>query len=207
MKKTPIRRKPFSAKKSSLKKTALKTKTSLNPAGKKPLNKKPLKNNGSKPKKNSFKPKLPKKNVKRKPIRRESNTALARELKGCDLAFSRWLRLSCADKEGMVGCYTCDYRGYWKNGGIEAGHFKSRTHKNTRWLRLNVAPQCQMCNGHRSGNLKVFADNLTRDFGEGVVEHLNRESKKSVQLTVLKVRKLREYFEERLLKLRQKLHL
>lgn len=191
----PLKRKPFSAKKTGLKKTPLKS------AGKKPLNKKPLN------KKNSFKPKPPKKNVKRKPIRKASNTALAREIKACDLAFSRWLRLSSSDKDGMVSCYTCDYRGYWKSGGIELGHFKGRGAYSTRWLRLNVAPQCQMCNGHRRGNLEVYAKNLTRDHGEGVVQHLNRESKKNAKLTLDKVRKLREYFEGELKKLKQKLNL
>lgn len=183
----------------------------LKSAGKKAINKTPLKNKGNHLKKSGLKKseanKSRKRNLKRKQIRRESNSPLAREIKLCDKFFSQYVRLSNADKYGVVKCFTCESVDYWQRASIEDGHFKGRGAMNTRWMKKNNEPQCKFCNDWLGGNLEVFAERLVLKHGKGILEYLDRESKIPVQLSVEKVKKLRTYFEGEVLKLKQKLNL
>lgn len=199
MKKTPLRKnqKP-------LKKTPLKSR-------KKIISKKPLKNRGYKLKQNKQEKSVAnqkrKRNIKKRSLRQNSTTPLSKEIVACDAAFSKYIRLLNADKDGMVKCFTCDNKAFWRQSGIQNGHYKSRSHMNTRWLKLNCEPQDVACNSFLGGNLKVFAERLVDKHGKGILEYLEKESKKNVKLTVEKVRKLRTYFEGEVLRLRQKLNL
>jgi predicted nucleic-acid-binding Zn-ribbon protein len=198
MKKTPLKRR----KGPGLKKSADVPKKSG-------FKKKPLKNKSIELKKEASKKKhlvqKKKRNLRRKQIRKTSSNPLSREIKLCDLAFSQMIRLSNADQNGIVKCYTCSYRGFWKKDSVECGHFRGRTHMNTRWLRLNVACQCTRCNQLKSGNLEVYEKNLIRDHGPGIISYLDRESKKVTKLTVERVKNLKEYFESEVIKLKNKL--
>lgn len=200
MKKSPLKRKPFKAKR-----------TPLKSGGKKAINKTPLKNQRTKLKQNgiqknkSNKPR--KRNLKRKQIRKDSANPLSREIKLCDNVFSKYVRLLNSDSRGIVKCFTCEYKANWQRAGIQCSHFKSRGHYSTRWLKLNCEPGCVQCNEFLSGNLKVFAERLVAKHGPGILEYLDQESKKTVKLTVEKVKQLRLYFEEQVVKLKQKLNL
>lgn len=200
MKKTPLNRG-----KGSLKKSPLKRKV----GGKNLVNKTPLKNQKSKLKQTGLKKsvanKSRKRNLKRKQIRKNSTNPLSREIKLCDAAFSRFIRLSNSDSKGNVKCYTCDFVGYWKQNSIQNGHFISRNSMMCRWLKLNNHPQCEKCNMLLSGNLKVYAENLKKEYGPGIIEYLEKEGKKISKLSVEKVRQLREYFEAQVILLKAKL--
>lgn len=197
MKKTPLRKnqKP-------LKKTPLKSR-------KKIISKKPLKNRGYKLKQNKQEKSVAnqkrKRNIKKRSLRQNSTTPLSKEIVACDAAFSKWVRLSSADEKGMVKCYTCNYRGYYKQDSIECGHFRGRANMSTRWMRLNVACQCTRCNQLKSGNLAVYEKNLIRDYGPDIITYLDRESKRITKLSIEKVRTLRNYFESECVKLKSKL--
>jgi len=181
---------------------------------KSPLKKKtPLKNRGTKIKKNS---KLKRsaitkrkrniaKNVSRKKSRKSS--PLWVEIVKCDLAFSQYIRLTYANEKGIVKCYTCEMKAFWKQSGIECGHFKGRTNMNTRWLKSNCKPQCTQCNQYLQGNLKIFEKNLIAEYGEDIIPFLNKEASKKEQLIVSKVKNLRNYFESEVVKLKQRLEI
>jgi hypothetical protein len=72
-------------------------------------------------------------------------------VKKLDILFSQFVRVSNADKNGYCTCVTCGKKGHWKDGSIQAGHFMSRKHYNTRWDIRNVKPQCIACNLFKSG--------------------------------------------------------
>ena len=72
-------------------------------------------------------------------------------VKKLDILFSQFVRVSNADKNGYCTCVTCGKKGHWKDGSIQAGHFMSRKHYNTRWDIRNVKPQCVGCNMFKSG--------------------------------------------------------
>lgn len=200
MKKTPLHKRGRFLKKSPLKQ---------NSAGKKEVNKTPIKKQKSKLKQTALKKadnnKGRKRNIRKKQIRKESTSSLSKEIKACDLAFSRFIRLSNADNKGNVKCYTCDFVGFWKQNSIQNGHFIGRSNFSTRWLRLNNHPQCEKCNMLLNGNLKVYAENLEKEYGSGIVEYLQKEGKKNVKVTLEKVRDLRNYFESQVVILKSKL--
>lgn len=91
-----------------------------------------------------------------------------------DILFSRWLRLSNADKEGNVTCYTCDNKLHWKQA--QCGHYISRSCIYLRHDVRNCRIQDEACNVHKRGNLLVFANRLERE-KPGITEILYEESK------------------------------
>ena len=123
--------------------------------------------------------------IKRIPMRRK--TRLRRHLKpirakkgkvtvkALDKLFSLFVRLSGADKEGLVRCYTCPYVAHWKK--IHAGHYISRWYKRTRWDENNVRPQCFSCNIWRKGNAVVFRHNLVDELGRELVEQMEKTAR------------------------------
>lgn len=70
-------------------------------------------------------------------------------IKKLDVVFSKYVRLSNADKNGFCTCVTCNRKYHWKE--IQAGHFMSRKHYATRWNEDNVKPQCVGCNMYKQG--------------------------------------------------------
>lgn len=145
-------------------------------------------------------------NIKRNKTRKKSSSSpLSREIKLCDLAFSKYIRLLDCPPNGIVKCFTCEYQAYYQKAGIQCGHFISRGSKTTRWMRLNCEKQCIQCNEHLSGNLKVFEQRLIEKHGKGIIEYLKAESNKISKLTTEKVKNLRIHFESEVAKLKSTL--
>jgi hypothetical protein len=145
--------------------------------------------------------------AKKRHVGKKSKSPLRKEISLCDMVFSQYIRLSNADTKGIVKCFTCRFKAFWKQSGIECGHFKSRTHMGTRWYKKNNEPQCISCNQYRAGNLKIFERNLIKKYGEGIIEHLEQESIKKVKLTISKIRNLRNHFESEVVRLKKELGL
>lgn len=91
-----------------------------------------------------------------------------------DIIFSRYIRLKDANEHGIVGCYTCDGKGHWKN--MENGHFIPRAHMYLRFSEENCKPQCPHCNGAKRGNLVAYAAHLEND-RPGSVEILQEQAR------------------------------
>lgn len=91
-------------------------------------------------------------------------------VKALDAIFSQWVRLSHADENGMVECYTC--RRYFHYKKLHAGHYISRFYKETRWSPVNVQPQCPMCNLWKRGDPVTFRERLVQEYGATKVEEL-----------------------------------
>lgn len=96
--------------------------------------------------------------------------SIARLTKDLDAVFSRFIRLSRADKSGIVACYTCPFKTEYKK--IHAGHYISRFYKATRWDERNVRPQCYMCNIWKKGNPVIFRSNLVKEYGEKALQEM-----------------------------------
>lgn len=119
--------------------------------------------------------------LKRKPITRKPRTSkrskgkikpkgISKLMKELDAVFSRFIRLSAADKDGIVSCYTCGHRNHWKK--MQNGHYVSRFYKATRWDESNCRIQCSMCNMWKRGDLITFRINLVNELGESHVRFL-----------------------------------
>lgn len=98
-------------------------------------------------------------------------------VKKLDTVFSKYIRISNADKGGYCTCVTCNIVKHWKE--IQAGHFMSRKHYSTRWCEKNVKPQCIGCNMFKQGEQYKYSLFLGKD----VAEVLYLKSKETVKFT------------------------
>lgn len=118
--------------------------------------------------------------------------------KKLDTIFSKYVRLSHADKNGFVNCYTCGVKKYWEKDGMQAGHFMSRKHTSTRFDEKNVMPQCYSCNCHFYGRQFEFSKNLDKEFGEGTSDALLQKSRQTQKNTVPDLQDLIELYTNKL---------
>jgi hypothetical protein len=109
-----------------------------------------------------------------------------------DTIFSKFIRLSNADKNGYCNCFTCGSRAYWTNDGVDAGHFMSRKHYSTRWDERNVKPQCKICNMYRNGEQYKFSQILGKDLSE----ELYQLSKKTVKYSTGELNSMAEHYKK-----------
>lgn len=108
--------------------------------------------------------------------------------KKADAIYSQYLRLSSADKNGMCKCYTCSTVKHWKD--MQCGHFVTRTITALRFDPRNTKPQEKSCNIFNQGRLDVFATNLVKEYGVGILDEL-QEAKKQ-RFTAKQARELYE---------------
>jgi hypothetical protein len=88
--------------------------------------------------------------------------------------FSKYVRLSYADAQGMVACVTCDAVAHWKE--MDAGHYHPRTDGLALYFDLrNVHPQCTSCNRFRRGNLTRYALFLQKTYGPNILMELDEK--------------------------------
>ena len=102
-------------------------------------------------------------------------------IKRLDKIFSEYIRLKHADKKGMVKCYTCNKKAYWKGEGMQNGHFISRRSRILRWDERNCRIQCYSCNVMRYGESYIFGIKLNKEYGYDISEELLIESKKIIK--------------------------
>ena len=102
-------------------------------------------------------------------------------VKKLDAVFSEYIRRKYADKNGIVKCYTCNKKAYWKGEGMQNGHFISRKSRILRWDERNCRSQCYSCNCHFYGRQYIFAMNLNKEYGYNIAEELLIESKKIIK--------------------------
>lgn len=102
-------------------------------------------------------------------------------VKKLDAIFSEYIRRKHANKNGIVKCYTCNKKAYWRGEGMQNGHFISRSSRILRWREDNCRPQCYACNCMRYGQAYIFGANLNKEFGFNKAEELLIESKKIIK--------------------------
>jgi len=102
--------------------------------------------------------------------------------KRMDTVFSQYIRRLYADEDGIVSCFTCRVKKHWKE--MQCGHYISRNHLSTRFEEKNVAPQCPGCNVWGGGKHDVFAVNLIKKYGEGILEELAEIKRNKVKFRI-----------------------
>jgi hypothetical protein len=106
--------------------------------------------------------------AKKSTNKRRTRSQLEKEL---DRVFSIFIRMRDSNEDGDAVCFTCGKSDKWVN--MDNGHYISRVHRSTRWNELNCHVQCKRCNIFMHGNYPIYALNLTRVFGAGVLEELS----------------------------------
>jgi len=116
-------------------------------------------------------------------------------VKKLDTVFSKYIRLSNADKNGYCTCVTCNKTFFWKE--IQAGHFMSRKHYSTRWDERNVKPQCVGCNIYNQGQGYLYSLYL----GNKLSKKLLEESRELRKFTNIELEEMIADYSDRLKKL------
>lgn len=87
--------------------------------------------------------------------------------------FSKDIRLSAADENGIVQCYTCDVKLRWQE--IQNGHYIKRGNLFLRFDQRNCKPQCEDCNKYKDGNMVEFTRRLETEH-PGITDILKEEA-------------------------------
>jgi len=89
-------------------------------------------------------------------------------LKEADAVFSRFVRISGSDQNGIAECFTCGHRNHYKK--LQNGHYISRFYKKYRFSENNCRIQCSMCNMWKSGDLPTFRQKLLKEIGDDLAQ-------------------------------------
>lgn len=99
-----------------------------------------------------------------------------------DAIFSKYIRWSHADENGICTCFTCNKQLEVKR--IQNGHFIPRNILITRFDENNCRPQCVGCNMYGNGKFVDFRENLVKELGEKKVKEMEASRFKMVKLDV-----------------------
>lgn len=94
-------------------------------------------------------------------------------IKVADDHFSKLIRLSYADENGIVECFTCHVKLRWQHA--QNGHYIKRGNLFLRFDTRNCRPQCQDCNEYKHGNMAEFTRRLELEHS-GITEILKEEA-------------------------------
>lgn len=90
-----------------------------------------------------------------------------------DDVFSKVLRLSAADQNGIVTCYTCDVKLRWQDA--QCGHYMKRGNLFLRFDPRNCRVQCRDCNEYKDGNMAEYTRRLEVEH-PGITDILKEEA-------------------------------
>lgn len=124
--------------------------------------------------------------------------------KELDTVYSIYIRLTYADLDGYVKCFTCGSRFHWKK--IQNGHYISRTHLATRWLDKNCHPQCIGCNIFKHGNMDEYAVALVKKYGAKILMTLNALKHKTTKISLDDYEKLIKKYKKKNKQLEDKIN-
>lgn len=113
--------------------------------------------------------------------------------KKLDAVFSRFIR---ARDDGQ--CYTCNKKDEWKR--MQNGHFVPRQYLSVRYSEVNCHCQCYACNMLYNGQPSRYAQKLKQQYGDGIIDELERERQKITKLDVSWYLEKIKYYEEQVAK-------
>jgi hypothetical protein len=111
--------------------------------------------------------------------------------KKLDEVFSIFIR-----KRDKGKCYTCGLKKDPKQ--MQCGHFFTRSRMATRWNEINCHCQCVGCNIFKGGNTAEYACRLEKEYGQGIIQKLRKESLKVKQYKTGELEKLIEYYKKKI---------
>lgn len=107
-------------------------------------------------------------------IEKELEESRQNLIEDLDYVTSRITRLSASDEKGNCPCFTCPTVKHFSL--MQSGHYIPRANLATRYIEHNQKPQCESCNCHKHGNLKVYKERLEA-LQPGLSEWLEEQSR------------------------------
>lgn len=120
--------------------------------------------------------------------------------KDLDLIFSRWLRYSAVEEDGLCTCFICGWRDYAQN--MDAGHYIKRGNSFLRFDTRNVTVNCKTCNQYKKGNLIAYSKKL-EEKSPGITEILLEESNIVYKFSRDELKQLISEYSQKLLALKK----
>ena len=127
-----------------------------------------------------------------KPKKPKTVSKLKKEL---DALFSRYIRQKYANESGLVECFTCKCVKHWKE--MQNGHYIPRSFSSTRYDEKNNHPQCPACNIFGGGKYDVYAVELEKKYGQGILQELAEKKKIRKQFKPYELEALISNYKER----------
>lgn len=125
-------------------------------------------------------------------LRKPSVSLLKKKL---DALFSRWIRIRASDDAGYASCFTCGARRHYKE--MQAGHYVPRNIGALRYEPRNVHVQCVGCNMFNKGRLDMYAVNLERLYGQGILQWLAAR-RKTIHFSTTELQKMIDHYQSEL---------
>lgn len=127
--------------------------------------------------------------LNKKPLKQtKSRWHLVRQL---DSIFSKYIRLSYANKDWLVQCVTSGKRYHWKE--IQCGHYISRSNYKYRRDEKNCFPQSYHDNVILSWNYKVYRKVMEQKHWELVVDNMEND-KELVKISTPRIEEQIEHY-------------
>lgn len=111
-------------------------------------------------------------------------------------AFSKYIRLKYADKNGMVECYTCGKVIEWKQS--QAGHGLGGRKNGILFMEELVRTQCPGCNLWGGGKYSIFTQKLIEEYGPDKYFELVKKSNQVVKYTIEDYQAIEEKYKSKL---------
>jgi len=118
-----------------------------------------------------------------KEVMTNTKKSISKLKKELDKWFSLYIRLRSSNEYGITQCYTCSKAAHYKTGGMQCGHFQSRSHLATRFDEVNCQVQCVGCNMFKQGEQYKFALALDANYGEGTADELMYLAKTTLKMS------------------------
>ncbi len=107
-------------------------------------------------------------------------------IKMADDVFSKWLRLSKADKDGMVECFIFGTKIRWQDS--DCAHFVKRgANLHLRFDTRNVTVQSKLANETNDGHYALYREKMEQNW-PGITEILEEESRLIAKPTRTEIR-------------------
>lgn len=116
-------------------------------------------------------------------------------------AFSEFIRLRDANKDGICFCFTCGRPRHWKR--LDCGHGISRRHLATKYNEMNNHAQCKECNAFEGGKREVYKEKVNQKYGKGTWERIEIASKLPMKFTQFEVDQMEIYYKQKVKELKK----
>ena len=107
--------------------------------------------------------------------------------------FSLYTRQKDKDWRDQVKCFTCNWRGNWKE--CDAGHYIHGKGKELYFEEKNVHAQCIRCNKYLGGNLGRYAYELIQKYGQNEYVKLEKRRYREKYWGIKDLKKIIEKYE------------
>ena len=116
-----------------------------------------------------------------------------------DRAFSKLVRFGNVTHQGYIRCYTCGKID--TPDQMDAGHYVGRSVIALRFNPKNVKSQCRSCNRFKEGAKDEYALALIKEYGEGILEELNKEKYTTRNYSDIELKDMAKGFRQELKKI------